>query len=281
MLAIVGVLILGREVEVVGIERFDSDERLVASGARRQFDEALAAPMLGGFGLALGDVGVARRVDVDLHHEGELRVFLLDFDQAGQNFFPSRAAEEIVVDQEQRLDAVIAASRRAPSRTTASGSRERIVRPITFFTLQYEQVNGHPREVSSVVIVAIEEARQIAIVEHRQLRLGDDRHDDVVLAGLGADAFGDRVVELQLAAQEILDDIAPQIFGLAHDGGDAAAVEELARLGIAADVEAAHHRGQALGDELQRRGRGRADTDSTARRPVRSAVRRRPRAPFP
>src|SRR5208282_4503284 len=39
--------------------------------------------------------------------------------------------------------------------TTASGSRERIVRPITFFTLQYEQVKGHPREVSSVVIVSL------------------------------------------------------------------------------------------------------------------------------
>ena len=39
--------------------------------------------------------------------------------------------------------------------TTAFGSRERIVRPITFFTLQYEQVNGHPREVSSVVIVSL------------------------------------------------------------------------------------------------------------------------------
>src|SRR5271154_2742854 len=39
--------------------------------------------------------------------------------------------------------------------TTASGSRERIVRPIPFFTLQYEQVNGHPREVSSVVIVSL------------------------------------------------------------------------------------------------------------------------------
>ena len=39
--------------------------------------------------------------------------------------------------------------------TTASGSRERIVRPITFFTLQYEQVNGHPREVSIVVIASL------------------------------------------------------------------------------------------------------------------------------
>ncbi len=37
-------------------------------------------------------------------------------------------------------------------RTTRSGSRARIVRPITFFTLQYEQVKGQPRDVSRVVI---------------------------------------------------------------------------------------------------------------------------------
>ncbi len=57
---------------------------------------------------------------------------------------------------------------------------------------------------------------------------------------------------LQLAAQEILDDIAPDIFSLADDGGDAAFVEELARIREAADVEAAHHRGHAFGDELKR-----------------------------
>src|SRR2546425_11301111 len=38
-------------------------------------------------------------------------------------------------------------------RTTAWGSRARIVRPMTFFTLQYEQVNGQPREVSTVVML--------------------------------------------------------------------------------------------------------------------------------
>ena len=43
-------------------------------------------------------------------------------------------------------------------RTTASGSRARIVRPMTFFTLQYEHVNGQPREVSSVVM--LEEAKR-------------------------------------------------------------------------------------------------------------------------
>ena len=110
VMAIVGVLILGREVEIVGIERFDPDECLVASRGRRQFGEALAAAMLRGLGLSFGEVRVARRVDVDLHHEGELRKFLrLHFDQAGEDLFPSRRAEEIVIDQEQRFDTMVAA----------------------------------------------------------------------------------------------------------------------------------------------------------------------------
>ena len=53
MLAVVGVLVLGGEVQIVGIERFDSDERLIASGLGRQVDEAPAAPMLGGLGSRL------------------------------------------------------------------------------------------------------------------------------------------------------------------------------------------------------------------------------------
>src|SRR5467141_3868475 len=104
MLAVVGVLVLGGEIEVVGIERLDTDKGLVASGARREIDEALAAPMLRALGLARRDVGIDRSVDVDLHHETEPRVLLLDLDQPGQDFFPSRAAEKIVVDQEQRFD---------------------------------------------------------------------------------------------------------------------------------------------------------------------------------
>src|SRR5271169_5134211 len=39
--------------------------------------------------------------------------------------------------------------------TTDCGSRERIVRPITFLTEQYEQVKGHPRDVSRVVWVSL------------------------------------------------------------------------------------------------------------------------------
>src|SRR6266849_2885016 len=103
--------------------------------------------------------------------------------------------------------------------TTASGSRDRIVRPITFLTLQYEHVNGHPRDVS--------------IVDHRQMCVGDDGHDDIVLAGFGADSLGHRVSEFEFAAQEILDNLAPKIFRLAHDGRDTAAVDECSRFGVA------------------------------------------------
>ncbi len=98
----------------------------------------------------------------------------------------------------------------------------------------------------------VEKSREIAIVEHRQQRLGDERNDDVFLAGLGANSLRDRVVEAQLAAQEVLDDIAPDIFGLANDGRHAAFVKELARVGETADMEAAHHCGDALGDDLER-----------------------------
>ena len=57
---------------------------------------------------------------------------------------------------------------------------------------------------------------------------------------------------MQFALEEILNDLRPQILGLARDGSDAALVEELARLGIAADVETAHHGGHTLRNELQR-----------------------------
>ena len=38
----------------------------------------------------------------------KLRVLLLDLDQTGQDLLPSRTAEEVVVDQKKRIDAVIA-----------------------------------------------------------------------------------------------------------------------------------------------------------------------------
>jgi len=63
-------------------------------------------------------------------------------------------------------------------------------------TLQYEQVNGHPREVSRVVIAGLKKTGQITIVERRQLRIGDNRHQDIFAAGLGPDTLGNRVMEL-------------------------------------------------------------------------------------
>ena len=98
----------------------------------------------------------------------------------------------------------------------------------------------------------VEKSREVTIVEHRQQRLGDQRNYDIFLAGLRADSLRHRVALAQLAAQEVLDNIAPDILCLADDGGDAAFVEELARVGETADVEAAHHRRDALGDELKR-----------------------------
>ena len=46
------------------------------------------------------------------------------------------------------------AGRLAATYSVRDGIRARIVPPITFFTLQYEQVKGHPRDVSMVVMLA-------------------------------------------------------------------------------------------------------------------------------
>src|SRR5208282_2761316 len=94
--------------------------------------------------------------------------------------------------------------------------------------------------------------RQVTVFEDRQERLGDERNDNVVAARLGADSLRHRVLGLQLAAQEVLDDYSPQIFGLADHRADSAFVEELHRVGIAADVESAHHHRHAERLELQR-----------------------------
>src|SRR5487761_766996 len=98
MLAGVGILVLGRKIEIVGIERFDANKGLIASSLGREFDEAAAAAMLGALALAFGQIGVARSVHIDLHHEGELRKLLFYPDQPGKDFLPSRAAEKIVIN---------------------------------------------------------------------------------------------------------------------------------------------------------------------------------------
>jgi len=106
-------------------------------------------------GLALGDVRV---------HDASTSTCIMK-DSFGYSFLTSTSPvrisshrgdrKKVVIDQEQRLRSHDAGMRSRTQLTTASGSRERIVRPITFFTLQYEHVNGHPREVSSVVIVSL------------------------------------------------------------------------------------------------------------------------------
>src|SRR3984957_5922673 len=207
--------------------------------------------MLGGLGLAFGHIRVAGRVDVDLHHEGELRILLLDFDQAGENFFPSRRSEKVVIDQEQRLDTMMLAGVAQPAHDRVRFARAHRAA----HHVHHAKVRAGERASARFVERGhrvVEKSREITIVEHRQQRLGDQRNDNVFLAGLGANSLRDRVADFQLTAQKILDDVAPDIFSLADDGGYAAFVEELARIGEAADMEAAHHRGDSFSDELKR-----------------------------
>ena len=94
-------------------------------------------------------------------------------------------------------------------RTTASGSRARIVRPMTFFTLQYEQVKGQPRDVSSVVMPGDAKRRQV----RRRSIAGSWAAvmSGTVMsraAGLGADAVGDAVARVERAAQVVVEDVA-------------------------------------------------------------------------
>src|SRR5208283_1499795 len=78
------------------------------------------------------------------------------------------------------------------------------------------------------------------------------RNDNVFLAGLFANSLRYGITLLKFAAQKVFDDIAPDIFGLADDRRHSAFVEKLARVRKSADVEAAHHRRDSLGHELQR-----------------------------
>ncbi len=206
--------------------------------------------MLRGLGLTLGEISVRGRVDVDLHHERELRIFFLYLDQARQNLFPSGTAEEVVVDQEQRRDSMVAARVAHPTHHRVGLARPHRAPHHVLDAAVRARERASARRVDCRHR-GIEEARQVAIVDHRQLCVGDNGHDDIVLAGLGADSLGHRVSEFEFAAQEILDNLAPKIFRLAHDGRDTAAVEECARFGVAAHVEPAHHRFYALGDELK------------------------------
>ena len=98
----------------------------------------------------------------------------------------------------------------------------------------------------------IDEAREITLVDRRQLHIGDRWHQDLARAGLGANAGGDAVVQLQRAAQVVVQQLHPSAFGLAHHSGHSTTVEKRARLGVPADVEAAHDHRKTNGHELQR-----------------------------
>src|SRR5262249_49188957 len=71
----------------------------------------------------------------------------------------------------------------------------------------------------------VEESGEVPVVDNRQLRVGDERHQYVVAAGLGADSLTHRVVQLEFAAKKVLDYLAPKIFRLANHRADATVIE--------------------------------------------------------
>src|SRR5208282_2835536 len=221
------------------------------SRGRGQLRETLAAPMLGRLSLALADIRVTRRINVHLHHEGELGILLLHLAEACENLLPSWRSKKIVIDQEQRLDTVMLACVAYPAHDRVRLARAHRAPHHVFHAAVRAGERASARSVERGHRV-VEKSRQVTIVEYRQQRLGDQRDDDVLLAGLRANSLRDRVALAQFAAQEVLDDIAPDVLSLADHGGDAAFVEELARIREAADVKAAHHGGDAFGDELKR-----------------------------
>src|SRR5690348_7485108 len=137
-------------------------------------------------------------------------MLLLYFDQAGENFLPSRATKEIVIHEKQRLNSMIADRIAHPShdgigltRThraahnvldAAIGAGERAT------TRRIER--SHRR---------VEETCQVSVVDYGKLRIGNYRHDDIILAGFRADTIGYRVIELKIAAEKILNYLAPQV----------------------------------------------------------------------
>src|SRR5689334_4533144 len=92
MLPVVSILIFGREVQIVGIERFDSHERLVTTRPGCQFNETPAAAMLGRLALPLSYIGITGGVNVYLYHEAQGWKLPLHCHQTAQDFLPSRTS---------------------------------------------------------------------------------------------------------------------------------------------------------------------------------------------
>src|SRR5207244_8718375 len=164
---------------------------------------------------------------------------------------PGRAAEEVVGHDEERVDAVVLARVADPAY-----DRLGIPRPHRApHDVLHAAVRAGERAAARGVDrrhVGRGKAAEVGVVDGGELRLGDERHGDLARAGLGADALAHAVARSQLAAQVVVEDVGPDGPGLAHHGGDAAALEEGARLGIAAHVEAAEEDREAGAAELER-----------------------------
>ena len=112
--------LLGRE-QIVGIDVLKSDEDPPHAGRRRLLDE-------------IGDA-MAERVDLD--GETDLQSLARVARSAGRTAFPIAVAGEIVVGDEEAIDALARSSRgRAASRSSAE--RKRLLRPCTLMMVQKE-----------------------------------------------------------------------------------------------------------------------------------------------
>src|SRR5215469_9444392 len=63
--------------------------------------------MLGGFALALGKICVAGSIHVHLHHEAQGWKLPPNRHQPSQDFLPPRTSEEVIIDQEKGVNAMI------------------------------------------------------------------------------------------------------------------------------------------------------------------------------
>ena len=168
---------------------------------------------------------------------------------AFEDRLPGRAAEEIVVDDEERRDAVTLA--RVPD---PAHHRLRIPRP---HRPPHHVLHAAVRAGEGAAARGVErrhrrrgEAPEVRVADRGELGLGDERHGDVRAAGLGADAIRHAVGRPELATEVVVEEIRPERLRLAHDGRDPALLEEAPRLGIAAHVEATEENGEACAPEL-------------------------------
>ncbi|TMA52449.1 MAG: hypothetical protein E6J75_16880 [Deltaproteobacteria bacterium] len=170
---------------------------------------------------------------------------------AFEDGLPGGAPEEVVVDDEERADAVVIAGVANPA----------------YHRLGIAGPHRSPHDVLHAAVGAGEgtaarrverrhvgrrEAVEVRVADRRELRAGDHRHGDLSGAGLGTDAVGDAVARPQLAPEIVVEQLAPDRLGLADDRRDAAVLEEHTGLGMAAHVEAAEQHREPGAAELKR-----------------------------